>query len=59
MKIEDALRKIRLLRQVRAENGSSNSEAENAAQITRSLMERYAVKSEEVRPSNEAPFPGS
>jgi hypothetical protein len=56
MKIEDALRKIRLLRQVKAENGSSNSEAESAAQIIRSLMERYAVKSEEVRPANGSMF---
>jgi hypothetical protein len=59
MKIEDALRKIRLLRQVKCENGSSDAEAENAAQIIRSLMERYAVKSEEVRPSNNEPFRGS
>jgi Protein of unknown function (DUF2786) len=56
MKLEDALRKIRLLRQVKAENGSSEAEAENAAEIIRTLMDRFAVKSEEVRPSNEPPF---
>jgi hypothetical protein len=57
MKLEDALRKIRLLKQVKAENGSSESEAENAAQIIRTLMDRFAVKSEEARPStNDGPF---
>jgi hypothetical protein len=59
MKIEDALRKIRLLRQVKPENGSSDAEVENAAQIIRSLMERYTVKSEDVRSYNDAPFRGS
>jgi hypothetical protein len=48
MKFEDALRKIRLLRQVKPENGSSESESENAA----ALMERFAVKPEESRPAN-------
>jgi hypothetical protein len=52
MKIEDALRKIRLLRRVTPDNGSSNAEAENAAAIVRSLMERFVVKSEDTRPSN-------
>ena len=56
MKLEDALRKIRLLRQVKAEHGASDAEAENASAIIRTLMERFAVKSEEVRPSNEMPF---
>ena len=59
LKIEDALRKIRLLRQVKAENGASDAEADNAAQIMRSLMERYAVKPEAVRSSDSAPFRGS
>ena len=56
MKLEDALRKIRLLRQVKAEHGASDAEAENASAIIRTLMERFAVKSEELRPSNEMPF---
>jgi hypothetical protein len=56
MKLEDALRKIRLLRRVKAENGASDAEAENAAAIIRTLMDRFAVKSEETRPSNEGPF---
>lgn len=56
MRIEDALRKIRLLRQVKAENGSSAAEAENAALLIRALMDRFAVKPEEVRPANDAAF---
>lgn len=59
MTIEDALRKIRLLRAVKAENGSSEAEAENAAAIIRTLMDRFAVKPEEVRPVNEGRFRGS
>jgi hypothetical protein len=53
MKIEDALRKIRLLRQVKAENGSSEAEAESAAILIRALMDRFAVKPEEVRPATD------
>jgi Protein of unknown function (DUF2786) len=56
MKLEDALRKIQLLRQVKAEHGASEAEAENAAAIVRTLMDRFAVKSEEARPSNAPPF---
>lgn len=52
MKYEDALRKIRLLRQVKPENGSSEAEAESAAALVRTLMERFAVKPEETRPAN-------
>ena len=51
MKIEDALRKIRLLRQVKAENGSSAAEAENATTLIRALMDRFAVKPEDARPA--------
>jgi Protein of unknown function (DUF2786) len=56
MKLEDALRKIRLLRRVNAENGASEAEAENAALMARTLMERFAVKSEEVRPVDDPHF---
>jgi hypothetical protein len=52
MKFEDALRKIRLLRQVKPENGSSESESENAAALVRTLMERFAVKPDEMRPAS-------
>ncbi len=56
MKIEDALRKIRLLRRVTPDNGCSEAEAENAAAIMRSLMDRFVVRSEEPRPSNPSIF---
>jgi len=56
MKLEDALRKIRLLRQVKPEHGASDAEAENAAMLMRTLMDRFAVKSEDVRPSNGSLF---
>jgi hypothetical protein len=52
MKFEDALRKIRLLRQVKPENGSSDAEAESAASLVRTLMDRFAVEPEETRPAN-------
>ena len=51
MKFEDALRKIRLLRQIKPENGSSDSESENAAALVRTLMQRFEVKTEETRPA--------
>jgi Protein of unknown function (DUF2786) len=56
MKIEDALRKIRLLRQVKADNGASEAEAENASAIVRRLMDRFAVKTEQARSPNPAQF---
>jgi hypothetical protein len=43
MNYDDALRKIRLLRQVRPENGACEAEAENAANLVQSLMDRFAV----------------
>ena len=51
MKIEDAFRKIRLLRQVTPERGASNFEAETATRLARTLMDRYCVASEDVRPT--------
>ena len=51
MKVDDALRKIRLLRLVNADNGASDAEAENASSLVRRLMDRFAVKSEETRRS--------
>lgn len=47
---EDALRKIRLLRQVKTENGASAAEAENAARIVKALMERYTIKARNSAP---------
>lgn len=56
MKFEDALRKIRLLQQVKPENGSSEAESENAAALVRTLMDRFAVKPEEARPNSGPTF---
>ncbi len=52
MRFEDALRKIRLLRQVKPENGSSEAESETAAALVHALMDRFAVKPEETRPTS-------
>ncbi len=49
MRIEDALRKVRLLRRVRTENGASEPEAENAARLAQALMERYALRPSDLR----------
>jgi len=56
MKLEDALRKIRLLRRVTPDNGASDAETENATAIVRSLMDRFAVTSEEARPASDRMF---
>jgi hypothetical protein len=56
MKVEDALRKIRLLRLVNADNGASDAEAENASSLVRRLMDRFAVKSEETRKPSPSQF---
>lgn len=49
MKVEDALRKVRLLRRVRPENGASVPEAENAARLAQALIERYALRPDDAR----------
>lgn len=52
MTAQDALRKIRLLRRLNPESGAFETEADNAARLSRLLMERYAVgKTEETQPS--------
>src|SRR5215469_14053851 len=43
MKVEDALRKIRLLRRLVPENGASEFEAETAGRIVQALMDRYSI----------------
>ena len=55
MRAEDALRKIGLLRRMRPENGASAAEADNAARLAKALMERYAIKPEDVRSDSHAP----
>jgi hypothetical protein len=48
MRAEDALRKIGLLRRIKAENGALAAEADNAARLAKALMERYAIKAEDI-----------
>ena len=50
MRIEDALRKIRLLRRLVPENGASEAEAETASRLVHTLMERYSIGREDLRP---------
>jgi hypothetical protein len=48
VRAEDALRKIGLLRKVKTENGALAAEADNAARLAKALMERYAIKAEDI-----------
>ena len=50
MRIEDALRKIRLLRRLVPENGASEAEAETASRLVHTLMERYSIGMEDIHP---------
>jgi Protein of unknown function (DUF2786) len=50
VRIEDALRKIRLLRRLVPENGASEAEAETASRLVHTLMERYSIGREDLRP---------
>src|ERR1700730_17397653 len=50
VRIEDALRKIRLLRRLVPENGASEAEAETASRLVHALMERYSIGREDLRP---------
>jgi hypothetical protein len=50
MRIEDALRKIRLLCRLVPENGASEAEAETASRLVHTLMERYSIGREDLRP---------
>jgi hypothetical protein len=48
MKVEDALRKIALLRRVSEDKGALAAEREAAHRLQKVLMERYAIKAQEV-----------
>jgi hypothetical protein len=54
MNAQDVLRKIELLRKVKPENGAFEPEAENAARLEKILMDRYAVRGEQI-PSAPSP----
>jgi Protein of unknown function (DUF2786) len=49
MKIEDALRKVRLLLKVSRETGATEGEVSNAARLATALMERYALPGSEIK----------
>lgn len=55
MRAEDALRKIGLLRKIKPENGALAAEADNAARLAKALMERYAIKAEDIPAASQAP----
>jgi hypothetical protein len=48
MKVEDALRKVRLLLRVSRENGASDGEIRNAKSLAQTLMDRYGLKGGEL-----------
>jgi hypothetical protein len=50
MRVEDALRKIQLLRRLIPANGASEAEAETATRLAQTLLEKYCIRSEDVRP---------
>lgn len=52
MRVEDALRKVRLLRRVRPENGASAAEADNAARLADAIIERYALGNGDIHPES-------
>ena len=55
LRAADILRKIRLLSEVNTKNGASAAEADNAARLARTLMDRYSIKAEEERPVSQRP----
>ena len=50
MRVEDAVRKIRLLRRINPESGASKFEAETATRLVQTLMERFSIGKEDVQP---------
>jgi hypothetical protein len=49
MTVEDARRKIALLRKVSADNGAVPAERETASRLQKALMERYAISDQDIR----------
>ena len=48
MTVEDALRKIALLRKVSTDNGALPAERETAYRLQKALMERYAITDQQI-----------
>jgi hypothetical protein len=55
MKLEDAIRKIRLLREFSLDRGASEAEAQSASTLAEQLMKRYGIGGEHVRADDERP----
>jgi hypothetical protein len=49
MTVEDARRKIALLRRISTDNGAVAAEVENAHRLEKALMERYAISAQDLR----------
>ena len=54
MTVEDARRKIALLRKVSADNGAVPAERETACRLRKALMERYAISDQDIRDAQPA-----
>ncbi|HXZ87268.1 MAG TPA: DUF2786 domain-containing protein [Candidatus Binataceae bacterium] len=50
MKIDDVMRRVRLLREYSTDRGASEAEAQNASRLADVLMERYRLGQCEMRP---------
>jgi hypothetical protein len=56
MKAQEALRKIGLLRKIKTENGALATEADNAARLVKALMDRYAIKADDIPSITQTPI---
>jgi hypothetical protein len=50
MKIDDVMRRVKLLREYNTDRGASEAEAQNATRLADLLMDRYRLDREEVKP---------
>jgi Protein of unknown function (DUF2786) len=53
MRLEDALRKVRLLHNCSVDRGAFEAEAKNAIELAKRLMEQHAITKLDVRPNRE------
>jgi hypothetical protein len=55
MKVDDAIRKIRLLSELSLDRGASEAEAQSATSLAEQLRKRYGIGGEYVRAASERP----
>jgi hypothetical protein len=55
MKLEDAIRKIRRLREYSVDRGASEAETATASNLAEQLMKRYGIGGEYIRAASERP----